>query len=85
MKYTYTTAGTTFVNVEDLPNFLAAVNEVDPGRFIKSRGSLWFFCDNSCEWVKCDTRKFGPVEGVSIVYAIDVTEALNPEALTISL
>lgn len=85
MKHTFTTDGTTYVNVNDLPLFLAAVHEADPGRFIISRGSLWFFCDNSYQWVKCDAYKVVPNGAVSIVVAIDVTEALNPDALTISL
>lgn len=85
MKHTTTTDGTTFVNVSDLPQFLKEVNEVDPGRFVVARGSLWYFCDNSAEWVKCDAYLVKHSNGLKAVQAFDVTEALNPEALTLSL
>jgi hypothetical protein len=84
-QLTITEKGRTYVAASNVRNFLEYINEVDPGRFVVARGHLWHFCDNSAEWLRCDTLRSEYGFGVAVVYFFDVTDALNPEALTIDL
>ena len=84
-QLTTTEKGRTYVAASNVRNFLQYINEVDPGRFVVARGHLWYFCDNSAEWIQCDALRSEYTDGVAVVYFFDVTDALNPEAQTIDL
>ena len=77
--------GRNYVDASNVREFLQYVNQVDPGRFVVARGRLWYFCDNSAKWIQCDAFRSEYTDGVAVVYSFDVTDAMNPEALTIDL
>ena len=83
-KLTTTENGRTYVDASNVREFLQHIHEVDPGRFVVSRGRLWYFCDNSAEWVMCDAFWSG-IYSEAVVYSFDVTDGLYPDAETIDL
>ena len=84
-QLTTTENGRTYVDASDVREFLQHIHEVDPGRFVVSRGRLWYFCDNSAAWVQCDAYRSEYTDGVAVVYSFDVTDGLYPDADTIDL
>jgi hypothetical protein len=84
-QLTTTENGRNYVDASNVREFLQYVNQVDPGRFVVARGRLWYFCDNSAKWIQCDAFRSEYTDGVAVVYSFDVTDAMNPEALTIDL